>query len=359
MSLWARVEILHRRLPTGVHGAHRSWTERSFGILRIEDGRGRVGWGECSPLPGYSSDHLEEAVAALRALPWGGLALSDDAPPLEVTEGLLGLLPPDASAARFAVETAALDLLGRRQARPVHRLLGSQTTSPLPLAALLSGDDPGLLLGEARAWYRLGVRTLKLKVGADPERALHLGRTLREAFGAEVALRFDANGGLPVADAPRLLAGFAALAPELFEEPVAFDALADCVDAGVPLALDESLQGSEGDERLRLALDRGWVRALVLKPTALGGARRCLDLAERAHRHGVPAVVTHCFEGPVGRAAAGAVALALRAPLAPGLATHPALDGFAGVETHAFTDAELLPLDDAGLGLVGEEALLP
>ncbi len=90
----------------------------------------------------------------------------------------------------------------------------------------------------------------------------------------------------------------------------------------IPIAADESLQSPA----LRKQLIEARLAFGVLKPTVLGGTLACLDLAAVLRAHGGRAIVTHTFEGPVGMAAAAALASALPGdPIAAGLDRHPAL----------------------------------
>lgn len=269
-------------------------------LLELRDSAGRIGRGEASPLPGYSSDTLAECESALRAADW--------------TLGVPTLAPP---AAQMAAETALLDLHGQREGQPIHVLLGGRPAATVPLASLVA-DLPA-----ARAALARGVRTLKVKIGMDPARELALLRAMRNERGDDFALRLDANRRLPAAHAPRLLAALAPLGVEYVEEPTPPDA--PLLASPIALAADESLQtvGSPADVIAGLS---PLVRVVVLKPMALGGFRRCLALAAAARARGLGVVVTHLMDGRIGVAAAAELALALAVPssLACGLDRHAA-----------------------------------
>jgi L-alanine-DL-glutamate epimerase-like enolase superfamily enzyme len=255
----------------------------------------RVGVGEASPLPGYSPDDLVSCRAALAAL--GGRVQIEDRPPF-VTP-VVG-----APAARFALETAALALLDG----PAHVLLGGpREPRPIAMSSLVDSVDA------ARAAVARGVTTLKVKVRED----LWLAAAVR-ALGA-AAVRIDANRSWSDARATSLLAEAAALGLELVEEPIADPARLPAPPLPVAVALDESLQHL--DARAVAALARaGRVQVLVLKPTALGGAVRCLEWARVATDLGLRVYVTHTNDGPIARRAALALARALpEPPLACGL----------------------------------------
>jgi L-Ala-D/L-Glu epimerase len=311
---------LHRSelaLEQPLVNANTSWQQRSVLCLELHDAQGKNGWGEASPLPGYSRDGSDECARALEALDARTLrALEASASPRELLDAARAAIPEPLPAARFALETALLDRLGRRTGRPLFELLREAEgieaePAPVPLCALLPGE-PARALELARAHVARGVRTFKLKVG--PERFSSAQdqtlASLRAALGAQVELRLDANRSLSRDGLAASLARAAELGVEFLEEPVAAPEPALLAASPCPLALDESLQGLSS-EALERWLTLGSVRVLVLKPTALGGFAACLDLARAARRHGRDVVVSHALEGPIGWAACAHLALAL------------------------------------------------
>ncbi|MCG8459965.1 MAG: o-succinylbenzoate synthase [Holophagales bacterium] len=330
----------------GAANAAGRWRRRQGLLLQVSDGEGIRAVGEASPLPAYSPDGLDAALRALRA--WVSDAHRLD-PPIDVrgVGAAVEAIPAQAPSARFAAETALLDLLGQRLGMPVHHLLappatgaGPRIPSPLPLAALETGLDPGRAVAAFASRWRSGWRTLKVKVGrpGDARAELRLLEALRRAYGGGLALRLDANGAWTPEQAARHLQRLAALEPELLEEPVA---TADWVrlepSPGVPLALDESLAVPGFYEELAPRFGALGVRAVVLKPLILGGVLPALGLARRARAAELQTVVSHAFEGPVALQAACHLAVALAAETsgapvpAQGLARHAGLRAWSGV----------------------------
>ena len=93
---------------------------------------------------------------------------------------------------------------------------------------------------------------------------------------------------------------------------------------GVPVALDESLVGMEPDG----LGDHRYARAVVLKPTLLGGISRTLLMAERALRLGMTPVVSSAYESGIGTAALVALAAIIGVrPVPAGLDTYRMMAG--------------------------------
>lgn len=245
---------------------------------------------------------------------------------------------------------ALLDLAGKLRGAPSFALLGERQPSPFALAALLGkACDPALGARAQRA-LQDGFTTLKLKIGVDePARELEALRTLRSEIGPDVRLRLDANRAYDARDVAERLAELATIAPELVEEPT--DIVGLPTTSPVPLALDESLQGvSAADLAARLEVPS--VRAVVLKPMALGGILHCRALARVARERGLSVVVSHLFDGPLGLAGAALLAFDVGSPdTAMGLGPHAGLDVWPEPRAPAVSGAWLRPWSGAGLGL--------
>lgn len=290
--------------------ANASWRMRHGLLLRLEDEDGRVGWGEASPLPGYSPQTLAECESALRQVT---AALNESRP----VEPLVG-------AAAFAFETASFDLEAQQEDIALASLLGAPDGARLEISTLLPGLASPLWLDAAEEALARGFRVLKAKVGApgrlDDE--VTLLSILKRQHGDRILLRLDANGALPDDDA---LAAFAPIGPEFIEEPSA--SWTRLSSSPVVIAADETLATRSGEALVLEAISRGVCGVVVLKP-ALLGLKRSLELASTVKAAGARVVVTHLHDGPVGRAAAAAFALAVcDETLACGLERAPGIDG--------------------------------
>jgi L-alanine-DL-glutamate epimerase-like enolase superfamily enzyme len=275
---------------------------RPAAIVRARGESGAVGLGEASPLPGRSPDTVDDcarAVAALRGvLP---ITLSPKSA-LGFAADLATAVAASAPAARFAIETALCDLVARTAGWPLARLL-----APLPgPAAAVPINALCATPAEASAALARGIRCVKVKARGelDHVRAIH-------GVIAGAQLRVDANQAWSATDSVARLEELAALGVEYVEEPAPGLARTLRAPLAAPIALDESLVDPELDAWLDDALASRAIAALVLKPALVGGLAACLALAGRARAHGVGAVVTHSFDGPIATAAACELARAI------------------------------------------------
>jgi o-succinylbenzoate synthase len=320
-------------------------------LLELQAGS-LCGFGEAAPLPGYSTDTLDGAEAALRALDTHALERTLDIKDTRAAlKSVATLLPRSQPAARMALETAALDLRGQRHQLSAPSLLGADCRAARPLAWLAGAPDE-FALETIRGAQRAGYHHFKLKMGRigqfDAEIAGVLA--LRRALGAGPGLRLDANHGWSEAQAASAAALLESLDIEFVEE--ACPGLTRHRGASLPVALDESLRDLAPQDLEALA-ERSGASFVVLKPMVLGGLSHCLELARRAAALNLGVVVSHSFDGPVALVAAAALALALPTRLAQGLAPHPGLAAWPHIPL-PIRDATLHVWQSPGLGIAAE-----
>jgi o-succinylbenzoate synthase len=306
--------------------------------LRVDvtDTHGRTGSGECSPLPGFSRDDAIQGEAALARAASGLDAIDEDAPADAAIAGaLLACALEHVPSARFALETALLDLLGQQRGVSVGALLGGvNPRTSVATNALLVAAPAATLATRAGALAAVGFGALKIKLRAHDEAGFAEELTalmrVRERLPLPFEIRLDPNAAWSLAVAERRLRALAPIAPRYVEQPVAAALLPELGEQAVPWAADESLQSPALVDALIAA---GGCAAFILKPAILGGTLRARAIAERAAARGIAVVVTHFCDGPLAMAAGAELAVALAAPpLACGLAPHEQLAAFAAAQ---------------------------
>jgi O-succinylbenzoate synthase len=293
-------------------------------LLRLSGDDGSEGWGESAPLPGFSAESLDQAIVQLRRLAGSliGREETDDWTDRNGTFGRkLELIAP-APSARFGLELALWNLRAASSEKSLPELFAEQPRARVPVTGLLSGSWEEVVEG-AQRMKKAGYEAMKLKVGARTvAEDARLVRKLVEEPGNSISLRLDANRAWDYERAARFLGG----APrfEYLEEPLADPALLPQLvrEFGVPVALDESLVGMEPE----VLYGHSYARAVVLKPTLLGGISNTLRMVQQALRLGMMPVVSSAYESGVGTAALVALAAGIGGrPVPAGLDTYRAL----------------------------------
>jgi len=340
------------RLRSGV--GHRHWLQRRGVVLALRDERGTVGLGEAAPL---EPDELSRVRAALplvlARMPPVEL---EEAPRTAVADALVVALgelslPPSGV---WALETALFDLLGQRLGMSIAACLrGTQPAyDDVEVSGLLGPLEAGRALAEAEELTRRGIRVMKAKIGADDDT---FGETLARLSDVRRAhpnarLRLDANGAWSVPRARQRLEDLACLEPELCEQPTEPEQLDQLGVTPVPWFADESLDAGRDSNAV---MDIPGLSGVVIKPPRVGGMLAAVEIAEAARKRRLPVIVTHCFDGAIGLAAACEVALGLaERPMACGLDRHAALEVFPPAEIlQRRVENRVLPTGRHGLGL--------
>ncbi|MDP2961582.1 MAG: o-succinylbenzoate synthase [Sulfurimicrobium sp.] len=318
----SRIIPYHLPLRAEWTSAQGSFAARNGWLLRLETDAGLAGWGDCAPLPEH--DATKELEALARTLTGMDMEAARHNPhPAR--------LHP---AVRCAADVALSDLAAQRAGLPLAHWLAHDAAQRVRCNAALGPLDAGVPQ-RAQVAIAEGFEVLKLKVGMAPvDHELAMLRQLSADLPAGIALRLDANRAWNMADARRFIAGMAGLPLEMLEEPLAQPDLTDLAtlqaQTAIPLALDESLSGSN----LERVLSAAPVQRLVLKPMLLGGLQIALKTAQRARKAGMACVVTTSVDSAVGTLAALHLAAALNNGLHHGLATSVWLTQDVGCAPH-------------------------
>lgn len=285
-------------------------------IVELETDAGVTGFGEASPYPGPGEREAQRDV--LRAL-------GDIAPMLEGCEArdaeaaldralaLVSAGDPVKRAARAGVDIALWDARARLAGVPAAELSGHRLRRRVDVNALVADPEVDRASAAAREARDAGFRTVKLKVGVAESIAEERARVaaVRDAVGAGVALRLDANAAWDEDRAVAALRAFAGYDIEYVEQPVPshdLEAMRRVREAaGVRVAADEAVTDVEAARRV---LDAGAADVLVVKPLVVGGIGPALDIARLGRQRGISVTVTTTFDSGVGIAAALHVAAA-------------------------------------------------
>ncbi|MER5971107.1 dipeptide epimerase [Streptomyces sp. NPDC002055] len=188
------------------------------------------------------------------------------------------LLPPGTPAGvEAALESALLDLVGKRDGLPLHALLGAPAAPVAATARTIGITAPDRAAAQARALVGQGFTVLKIKAGSpDPAEDLDRVAAVRDAAGP-VRMLLDPNGAWSPRRAEKLLPRFAAAGVEAVEQPIAPgdpDTLAWLAEhSPLPVIADEDATAYE--DTLRLA---GRVQGVNIKLAKCGGVHRALRI---------------------------------------------------------------------------------
>jgi muconate cycloisomerase len=213
--------------------------------------------------------------------------------------------------AKCAVETALLDMAGKRLGVPVSELIGGgRVRDNLPVAWTLASGDTARDIAEGEEMLaRRRHRIFKLKIGKRDVRddVAHVG-AICKALGDRASVRVDVNQNWSEGQAKIGMAMLHDVGCDLVEQPIAGDALAAMArlssGQSVPLMADEALHGPRSALRI---VSAGAAGVFALKIAQSGGLFATADVAAIGTAAGIGLYGGTMLEGGVGTAASAHV----------------------------------------------------
>lgn len=226
------------------------------------------------------------------------------------------------------IESALLDIVGKRAGVPVYQLLGGAVRSRVELCHSVGIAPPEEAAREAAQVAEDGIRWMQIKVPGIPSEDLKIVRAIRSAVGDGVNIFPDINRGyLNAKDAinsikaMRDAAGIMAV-----EQPVeGISTMAQITQAiDLPVIVDEGCWSPQDAIEIvrRRAAD-----VLSIYFTKAGGLIRSMEIGAIGRGAGLPVNVNGSLEGGVGNAANLHLSAALEGEVLPGVITVNTLAG--------------------------------
>ncbi len=308
---------LHFKQPAGTSRGVYRVRDVWYVVLSSDEKPGRVGVGECAPLPDLSCDALPKDAYER--------VLADACVQLE-RDGQLDLeaLRPYPSIL-FGLETALRHF--ERGSYALWDTPFARTETGIPINGLIWMGTYEEMLSQIESKLTAGFRCVKLKIGAiDFDKELALLKYIRQHYTADdIELRVDANGAFFPDDAMDKLQQLAALDLHSIEQPIRagqWDKMAQLsASTPIPIALDEELIGVNYLPHKRRLLNTIRPQYIILKPSLHGGIRGCTEWIQLAEERGIGWWVTSALESNIGLNAIAQWCATLSNPLPQGLGT--------------------------------------
>jgi muconate cycloisomerase len=316
----AGIELYHIALPTRREHKWTGLTEPIGGyvLVKMTDELGAEGWGEAPALKDWGGEfgrYFGESPGTTVEVVTRHLApAAKGCQPGEIVElhARMDHAIKGYPYAKAAVEFAAYDLAGKQCGLPVHRLLGGALRRRIPVThsiGLIGFDEAEREVAQVVAE---GIRTIKIKVGVDPDRDVDMVRRIRDTVGTGIGLCVDANQGYRTpGDAIRTLRRMERFDLIYFEQPVeGIERLAQVARAiDVPVMADESAWNAHDVIQI---IEQRAAQIVSIYTTKPGGLYRAMEAAAVARAAGIICNVNGSVETGIGNLAN--LALAAAAP---------------------------------------------
>ncbi len=285
---------------------------QSMVIVRLTDADGIEGVGEGTTIGGlsYCPESPESIKSAIDTYILPVLKTCDIAQ-VGATMAKVSASVRGNHFAKCAVESALLDIAGKRLGVPVSALIsGGARRDRLPVAWTLASGDTGRDIAEGEEMLdRRRHRIFKLKIGKRAVRddVAHVG-TICKALGDRASIRVDVNQNWSATQASLGMAMLHDVGCDLVEQPTAGDDIAAMArltaQQTIPLMADEALHGPRSALRIASA---GAADVFALKIAQSGGLFAAAEVAAIAAAAGIGLYGGTMLEGSVGTAASAHV----------------------------------------------------
>ena len=300
--------LLHFKQPAGT--SRGIYTTRKVWYLHFTspDFPGRVGIGECAPLPALSCDDLPDYEDILKRI-------------CRQVEKEQGMWDKDVlcqyPSILFGLETAIWHFFAGSWA--LSDTAFSRGEVGIPINGLIWMGDFDHMLSQIEKKMEAGFRCVKLKIGAiDFEKELALLRHIRTHFSSkEIELRVDANGAFSPGDAMEKLKRLSEFDLHSIEQPIR----AGQWEEMARLTSDEELIGCNTLEEKKKLLATIRPQYIIIKPSLHGGICGGDEWIMEAEKQHIGWWITSALESNIGLNAIAHWCATFNNPLPQGLGT--------------------------------------
>ena len=277
-----QVPINPQRAIRGGRGYH---IVSPFLLLKVHTDADITGLGEVSCTPGWSGEDQVTAAHFIKSF-LAPLLVGED--PTAVEQLALKLRTGVAGNpfTKAGLEMALWDILGKSVGLPLYRLLGGPVRAFVPTKFSVSGLEPDKA-AEIAAWaVEQGFRTMKVKVGIEPDADVARVQAVREAVGPDIRLGVGCQWRLVAPGRHPNNRRLSAYNIYFAEQPVPDLDIAWLADVRrhveVPVMADESVYTLQDAMAVARAGAADILSAYVGKGSGIGPARKIAAVAEAA-----------------------------------------------------------------------------
>jgi L-alanine-DL-glutamate epimerase-like enolase superfamily enzyme len=342
-------QVLDLKMKSGYTIAYESIDSAQNVVLKLNTDNGLTGWGCAAPDMEITGETAESVVNAINTTIEPYLSNKD---PWEYRLHIAELKKhlQNQRSALAMVDIALYDLISRAAGVPLYKFLGGyrRKIATSVTIGIMPVDD---VLAFAKAYWQQGYRILKIKGGLDLDQDVKALAKLREVYGLELGLRFDANQGYDIAKSKLFAKRTKKLNIQMLEQPtdyqddIALQRLA--TEIPLPVMADEGVRSISDAHSLSKSAGANMINIKLQK---VGGITQGVHIDSVASAAGMPVMVGCLDESMLG------IAAGLHFALARPNTQYADLDGHLDFTNDPFSglfrieNGWMIPTHDAGLG---------
>ena len=288
------------KLKTPFQTSYNKISDRKGFIVSITDEHGNTSYGECSPLPEFSRETIDDADTILKNMidEITGAELNDNTGSICEFLSTFKLVP----SVRFALEQAIFNVMAMRNKNFLNSSFG-KFNSQVSVNAVIGFGRQEDIIKSISIKYDAGFRTFKIKVGRSSfEDDIKLIGVLREKFGNSINIRLDVNGKWEFDTAKEPLNSLKTFGIQYIEEPCkGFQNLCLLAESSqIPVAIDESILSIR---ELNDVITRSKIDFIILKPAIFGTLIAAEEFIKQAGNNNKKIIISSSFESAIGKSA--------------------------------------------------------
>jgi len=211
-------------------------------LIRVLTDSGIIGIGESCPFQPITGETQQTNIDVAQNL--RDMLKGKDPLAIESANKLFGAFLHSNPGIVAAYDMALYDILGKVAGLPVFRLLGGDKNT-FETDVTTGIDTPENMVKNAKAHIAAGFKTLKVKIGQDPDKDVARLQAIRDAIGYDYSIRIDANQGYTVPHAIYALRHMEKFKIQYCEQPVVYSDIAGLrqvrEESPIPVMADEAL----------------------------------------------------------------------------------------------------------------------
>ena len=279
--------------------AYETINKASNVILRIDTSNGHSGWGCAAPDLEITYECAEDVVRNIEEHIRPMIVGQD---PLQLARfvGELKGIQKNMSSTIAMLDIALHDLMARMAGVPLYKLMGgyrSKIQTSITIGIMTLEET----MGTAEQYWKDGFNIFKLKGGLNVDEDIEKVFKLRERFGQDLLIRFDANQGYHVADSVKFIDQTKKAGIELFEQPTKYrndDAMRQVTDrVSVPVMADESIRSLKDVFRLSRNDISDMINIKIMKVGGLSESYHINSVAKAAGMEVMVGCLDECAMG--------------------------------------------------------------
>lgn len=276
--------------------------------VKIITDKGIYGLGESTPFPLVLGETINGVIEAIEYMK-PSLIGADPTDIANIHKIMDSVLLHNTSA-KAAIDIACYDIIGKKEGKPVHKLLGAKSNI-LQTDITIGIDSVDAMVNEAIERVNEGFRILKVKCGIEPEKDIEVMGKIRNAVGDDIDLRIDANQGYDIKTAIYVLEKMKKYNITEAEQPLPYWDVHGMAELNkispIPIMTDESVHEPEQAE---IVCQHDACKIVNIKLMKCGGIYPALQIADIAKKYGKTCLVGCFSESKLAISAAAAVVLA-------------------------------------------------